>query len=319
MAELDLDRGQLERAVREALAELVGSRSAPEPPATPATPPAPLPPPPTVAASGDGPKVEPAQGRAEPPPPPFVGKLRASRPAHVIDPLDADRIKRATPARLLQGRAGTRYTTAAYIGLRAEHAIALDAVHSEVPEGFARTLGCLELHTRAKDREEFLLYPDQGRRLDDDSRARLERDGSRGADVQVILGDGLASWAVQQNGPALLAALQRELNAVGLKTGRPLFVQYARIGVQDEIGVLLGARATLIFLGERPGLGTGDSGSIYTAYAPRLGQDNAEKDCISNIRALGLLPDEAAREAAVLLKRTFAFGGGGTHLVRSGQ
>jgi ethanolamine ammonia-lyase small subunit len=187
-----------------------------------------------------------------------------------------------------------------------------------VPDDLAAKLGCIALRSKAKDREEFLLYPDQGRRLDDESRAKLEREGTRNVDVQLILSDGLAAWAVTESGAELLAALQRELAAVGLKTGRPLFVKYGRIGVQDEIGVVLGAKATVIFVGERPGLGTGDSGSLYTAYAPRLGQDNAEKDCISNIRALGIPPDEAAKEAADILRRSFAAGGGGTHLVRSG-
>lgn len=321
MAALDLDPSKLEAAVREALSELLGS-AAPPAGSTPPSPAPALPAAPPVReadSASDKPRDKAAQGRDEALPPPFEGQLRASRPARVLDAVAAERIRKATPARLVQGRAGTRYTTAAYIGLRAEHAIALDAVHGEVDDAFVARLGCLPLRSRAKDREEFLLYPDSGRRLADESRARLEREGTRGADVQVILSDGLAAWALQQSGTELLAALNRELNAQGFKLGRPIFVRYARIGVQDEIGVLLGSRSTLIFVGERPGLGTGDSGSIYTAYAPRLGQDNAEKDCISNIRALGIPPDEAAREAALLLKRSFAAGGGGTHLVRSGQ
>ena len=87
----------------------------------------------------------------------------------------------------------------------------------------------------------------------------------------------------------------------------------------DEIGETLGARSTAILVGERPGLGTGDSLSIYTAFGPALGQDNAEKDCISNIRPVGVPPAEAALECAQLMKRTFAAGGGGVHLTRSGK
>jgi ethanolamine ammonia-lyase small subunit len=103
---------------------------------------------------------------------------------------------------------------------------------------------------------------------------------------------------------------------MGLTVGRPLFVRYARIGVQDEIGVLTHAKSTVILVGERPGLGTGDSLSIYTAYRPRLNQDNAEKNCISNIRPLGLPPQQAAAECATLMRRSFDAGGGGLHLVR---
>jgi ethanolamine ammonia-lyase small subunit len=235
-----------------------------------------------------------------------------------FDPAEVNAIRSATPARVAQGRTGTRYLTPTYIGIRAEHAIALDAVHSEVPDDLPAKLGCLPLKSRCKERQEFLLQPDLGRRLDDESRAKLEREGTRGADIQIICGDGLASWAITEHGPELLPALTRALEAERFKVARPLFVKYARIGVQDEIGVVLGAKATIILVGERPGLGTGDSLSIYTAHGPRLGQDNAEKDCISNVRPLGIPPAEAAKECAVLMRRTFQAGGGGVHLVRSG-
>ena len=78
-------------------------------------------------------------------------------------------------------------------------------------------------------------------------------------DVQVICGDGLSAWAILENGPAILPALQQALEAQGFKTGKPIFVKFCRIGVQDEIGLLLGAKSTVILVGERPGLGTGDS------------------------------------------------------------
>ncbi len=241
------------------------------------------------------------------------------RVVKIPPPRDARELKRIveqTPARIVQGRTGTRYLTKVYVGLRAEHAIALDAVQSEVPDDFPKKLQAVDLRTRAKDKEEYLLYPDQGRRLDDASRKRLEAEASRGVDVQIIAADGLAAWAILEQGQALVQALGKELGAVGLTVGKPLFVRFARIGVQDEIGVLTQARATIILVGERPGLGTGDSLSIYTAFKPRLNQDNSEKNCISNIRPLGLPLLTAARECAALMRRTFDAGGGGLQLVR---
>src|SRR4051812_9351454 len=56
-----------------------------------------------------------------------------------------------TPARIVTGRTGTRYLTHSYLGLRADHAIALDAVESEVDEGWAQQQGWLPLRTKAKD------------------------------------------------------------------------------------------------------------------------------------------------------------------------
>jgi ethanolamine ammonia-lyase small subunit len=240
---------------------------------------------------------------------------RRVKPLPVRDPEALEKLIDATPARVVQGRTGTRYLTRVYCGIRAEHAIALDAVHSEIPDDFPQKLGCLALRTKAKDKEDYLLFPDHGRRLDDPSRAALEKEGSKGVDVQLIAGDGLAPWALLRQGAELLPALEAELKRVGLRTGKPLFVKYARIGVQDEIGVITQAKSTVILVGERPGLGTGDSLSLYTAWGPRLGQDNAEKNCISNVRPLGVPVREAAAMCAELMKRTFEAGGGGLRLV----
>ncbi|MBX7117074.1 MAG: ethanolamine ammonia-lyase subunit EutC [Myxococcaceae bacterium] len=230
-------------------------------------------------------------------------------------PSSIEKLKRSTPSRIVQGRTGTRYLTESYLGLREDHATALDAVHSAVPEDWPAAQGWLALKTRCQNHEEFLLHPDHGRRLDEASRARCEKEADHGVDIQIIAGDGLSAMAVLAYGPALVKALQSTLPAAGFRIGKPLFVRQARIGVQDDIGVLTGAKATLIIVGERPGLGTGDSLSIYTAYGPKLGQDNAEKDCISNVRALGFPPEQAAVRCAELFKRTFAAQGGGVKLI----
>jgi ethanolamine ammonia-lyase small subunit len=234
----------------------------------------------------------------------------------VRDPLALQRLVEETPSRIAQGRAGTRYPTRVYLGIRAEHAVALDAVAAEVPDDFVAKLGCLPLRTKAVSKQDYLLLPDLGRRLDDESRARVEQQATRGVDLQVIAADGLSAWALMRQGEVLLPALVEALKGRGFTVGRPLFVRHARIGVQDEIGVLTSARATVILVGERPGLGTGDSLSLYTAYKPRLGQDNSEKNCISNVRPLGVPPAQAAALCADLMRRTFDAGGGGVHLVR---
>jgi ethanolamine ammonia-lyase small subunit len=257
----------------------------------------------TEAAPALAPEERPAWSRG-----PQHRPLPAPRNAPALDRLVA-----TTPSRIVTGRTGTRYLTASYLGLREDHAIALDAVESEVPDGWAQQQGWIPLRTRASDHRDFLLHPDHGRALDDASKATVEKLDKR-VDVQLIAGDGLSAHALLVNGPALLKALVAELGGSGLSVGKPVFVKYARIGVQDEIGVLTQAKSTIIVVGERPGLGTGDSLSIYTAYGPRPAQDNAEKDCISNVRSLGFVPERAAKRCAELMKRTFAAGGGGVKL-----
>ena len=70
----------------------------------------------------------------------------------------------------------------------------------------------------------------------------------------------------------------------------------------------------MLLVGERPGLGTGDSLSVYIAVNPKLGQDNAEKNCISNVRPIGIAPEEAAAQTVAILKRGFELGMGGVAL-----
>jgi ethanolamine ammonia-lyase small subunit len=256
---------------------------------------------------------EPKPSPAPAPPPREVSIAKDAIP----DPKDARALRRlagATPSRIATGRAGTRYRTTTYLELREDHAVAKDAVYAELPKELAGALGCVEVASRCRDREHYLLYPNEGRRLSDEGRARLEAEGTRGADVTIILADGLAAPALILNGKPLLEALVPSLRAQGLSVGKPVLARMARVGLQDDIGVLLGARATMICLGERPGLGTGDSLSIYLAIGPKLDQDNAEKNCISNVRPQGMSPARAAELAADLCKRGLALGRGGLAL-----
>jgi ethanolamine ammonia-lyase small subunit len=285
-----IDREAILRVVREVVAEVVGE---PEAPVTPQT-------------------VQAVQGVA--PRPARLGPSHRKQP-RLYNEGAVDALVSANPARLFQGRTGTRYLTEAYLGLRADHAIALDAVASEIPAEWADQHRYIPLQTRCTNHDEFLLHPDHGRRLNEASVARLAQEGDKNTDIQIIAGDGLSAHALLVNGPALIAALLRDLPAAGFKVGRPVCVKYARIGVQDEIGVITQAKSTLIIVGERPGLGTGDSLSIYTAFAPKLGQDNSEKDCISNVRTLGFPPERASLLCVELMKRTFDVGGGGVKLV----
>jgi ethanolamine ammonia-lyase small subunit len=243
---------------------------------------------------------------------------RCERPApplhEVDDPTVASIIPQlvgVTSSQIAVGHRGLRFKTDLYLRMREGSADAKDAVHSEVPDDWAAAHGLLSLKSRCEDRTEHLLFPNHGRRLDERSLAALGSARSSRPDVQVIIGDGLSSNAVLKNGTESLQELSRALGAAGYRSGPGMFVKYARIGVADEIGVLTGARATVIVVGERPGLGTGDSLSFYIAVNPKLDQDNAEKNCISNVRGIGIVPREAADLTVNILRRAFELGGGG--------
>ena len=76
--------------------------------------------------------------------------------------------------------------------------------------------------------------------------------------------------------------------------GPVLIARQARVALGDEVGALLGARMVAVLIGERPGLSSPDSLGIYLTWHPQVGRSDAERNCISNVRAEGLAPAAAA-------------------------
>lgn len=219
-----------------------------------------------------------------------------------IEPSELLRAIRArTPARILVGRAGPSYRTATQLELRRDHAAALDAVHAEVD--LQRDLGAdlirkfrlFEVRTRAESKEQYLLRPDLGRRLDAAAGAAIRKECSAGCVVQVAIGDGLSAAAIVAQVPALLPRLDDEASRRGWSFGRPFFIRHCRVGVLNDIGDILDPEVAVLLIGERPGLATAESLSAYLAYRPRGGHTDARRNLISNIHARGIGPEEAAQ------------------------
>jgi ethanolamine ammonia-lyase small subunit len=214
-------------------------------------------------------------------------------------------IRARTPARILVGRAGPAYRTPTALELRHDHAAAVDAVHAELdlPHELAERWQLFEVRTRARDKAEFLMRPDLGRRLDDAAREAVQRQCPRGADVQVVIGDGLSVAAVATQVPALLPLLEAETARRGWTFGRPFAVRYCRVGVLNDVGELLDPAVVVLLVGERPGLATAESLSAYLAYRPRPGHTDAQRNLISNIHARGVPPQAAAPRVLALAEK----------------
>lgn len=214
-----------------------------------------------------------------------------------------EEMKLTTPARIGVWRSGPRPLTETLLRFRADHAVAQDAVLGEVGDRFPQEHQMVVAHSMSKEKDQYLTRPDLGRRLDEESLVLIRRECVKGAQIQIIVSDGLSSAAVEANIPDLLPALIQGLQGMGIKVGTPIFVKHGRVGVMDTIGEELKPEVAIILIGERPGLGTAESMSAYMAYNPRVGMVESERTVISNIHKGGTPAVEAGAHLASLLKR----------------
>jgi ethanolamine ammonia-lyase small subunit len=210
-----------------------------------------------------------------------------------------ERIRARTPARLLAGRSGGSYRTETQLELRAAHAAAADAVRAELSlnehlsPALVKQFGLFEVSTCARDKAQYLLRPDLGRKLNDAARERV-RSLRDHPDLQIAIGDGLSVTAVAAQVPQLLPLLMRGAQQRGWSVGQAFVIRYCRVGVLNDIGELVAPKVAVLLIGERPGLATAESLSAYLAYAPRAGHTDADRNLISNIHARGVAPPVAA-------------------------
>lgn len=212
-------------------------------------------------------------------------------------------MKLATPARIGVWRTGSRPLTDTWLRFRADHAVAQDSVLGEVPADFPAKYNMVCVKSMCQSKDEYLTRPDLGRKLDEDNRAILRQHCVKGAQLQIIVADGLSSKAVEANIPNLLPAMIQGLEGMGIRVGTTIFVQYARVAIMDAIGEELRPEAAIVLIGERPGLGTAESMSAYMGYNPRVGMVESERTVVSNIHKGGTPAAEAGAHLATLLKK----------------
>lgn len=211
------------------------------------------------------------------------------------------RLKSRTPARLGSGKAGARYKTLTMLRFRADHAAAQDAVFSQVPEDFAQKNGMIPVQTQCQSKDEYLTRPDLGRRFDEENQKKIRSAISGAPRVQIVVGDGLSSAAIMANAMDCIASIQDGLKLKGIETSQPIFVRYCRVGAGDAVGDVLGCEVVCVLVGERPGLVTDKSMSVYLTYHPHIGSLESERTVVSNIHAQGTPAVEAGAHVAELI------------------
>jgi len=197
-----------------------------------------------------------------------------------------------TAARIALGRAGNSLPTDEVLKFGLAHAQARDAVHAPLDterliaqlrvEGFNAT----QVASRAEGRRVYLQRPDLGRQLSEADAGRLKRRaGSHAIGVAII--DGLSSLAVQQHAVPLLRELRAQLSW-NLALSPVVVATQGRVALGDAIAETLKLELVIVLIGERPGLSSPDSLGAYVTYAPRVGSNDAQRNCVSNIRPQGL-------------------------------
>src|ERR1700674_526028 len=145
------------------------------------------------------------------------------------------KVRARTPARLLAGRSGAAYRTNTQLELREAHAAARDAVRAELDlftnlgDDFVHKWNLFEACSRAANKDEYLLRPELGRRLNDKSREEVIRRCSTRNDLQIVIGDGLSVTAVAVQVPLLLPLLSEGAKNRGWSVGEIFVIRYCRV------------------------------------------------------------------------------------------
>ncbi|MBU3088751.1 ethanolamine ammonia-lyase subunit EutC [Clostridium gasigenes] len=223
----------------------------------------------------------------------------------VPNPEDKDgylKMKMNTPARVGIWRAGPRYKTITSLRFRADHAAAQDSVFSDVSEEFVKEMNFIKVNTICKDKDQYITRPDFGRQFSDESKDIMRKSLNKNSKVQIVIGDGLSSAAIEANVKDILPAIIQGLKGYGIDAGPSIFVKYCRVPAMDVISEITGADVTLLLVGERPGLVTAESMSAYIAYKATVGMPEARRTVISNIHKGGTTAVEAGAHIAELVK-----------------
>jgi ethanolamine ammonia-lyase small subunit len=224
-----------------------------------------------------------------------------------------DRLRQYTKARIGLGHVGPALPTKAWLNFAFAHAQAVDAVdikwditkqnHELSRQGISSSI----LKTKIHDRTEYLMRPDLGCLLDDQSKKNLADLGECPDSIMLVASNGLSSSAIINHLTNFLPLVISTLKNAGFRLAhdRVLLIPNGRVGLIDDVGDIIRPTIGVILIGERPGLSSPDSMAAYLTYQPHQGRVNAERNCISNIRPPdGLGYEEAARRLCLLIKES---------------
>jgi ethanolamine ammonia-lyase large subunit len=164
----------------------------------------------------------------------------------------------------------------------------------------------IAVRTAAVDRDDYLAHPSAGERIRRADTVMLQDSGASGAQVQLVISDGLNANAINEQLRALLPAVRRFLRDVGCGVAETaVVIRNGRVRAGYHVGRLLEPEVIVHVIGERPGTGF-NSASAYLTYGrdesgrsrwnPQL--DHSCTTAVCGIHTRGKNPETAAAEIA---------------------
>lgn len=236
---------------------------------------------------------------------PDITQVNLRKQMLVENPVNKDaylKLKESTAARVGISKAGARCKTESVVRFRADHAVAMDAVFTDVSDGTLKDMGLDSVVTLVTDQDEYLTRPDLGRRFSEETLEYLKDNFEKDVQVLVYISDGLSSTAIETNAKDTYKAIEQGLKSHGITMGSPFFVKYGRVAAMEPIAKVLNPDVIAVLIGERPGLATGESMSCYMAYKPTIGMPESKRTVISNIHQGGTPAVEAGAHIADVIK-----------------
>jgi ethanolamine ammonia-lyase large subunit len=209
--------------------------------------------------------------------------------------------------------------------IRELYADAKKAIWAEFTPAFIKSVpDSVQLATLSKDRENYIVHPDTGEKLNQQSVATLEklRDSWQGKapDVQIVISDGLNANSIMDPEHVLpyITALRKDLQAAGMTVDKKnIVITSGRVRAGYMVGDILFAKADpnkprviVHIIGERPGTGQ-NAFSVYIAapkakvWAEKKVDHNIVK-VVCGISKQATKPQEAAKQTVKLIKEMTA-------------
>jgi len=229
-----------------------------------------------------------------------------------------ENLKQFTNARIAIGHSGGYQRTRNWLMFQKDFANAKDAVLKDLDLDQLQNdiltkhpkLTVLQAKSQITSQEQFLTRPDLGRALNIESRQYMSNlvtqyPTYKNKDILIVVSSGLSALAIERQVTPLLKELLDLFELMKWSLAPIIISKLSRVAFADKVNAVFKSKMLINLIGERPGLSSCDSMSIYFTYKPALESTNDARNCISNIHEHGLNNVDASKKLVYLIHKAF--------------